>query len=80
MGLVFKVEKCITRTTAAWDHNISANVQCDTTLNFAGFIKGDVNGSWVPPSGTQYVETTDPMHFTNLSNTFHIPLSEWGVL
>ena len=70
----------ITRTTAAWDHNISANVQGDTALNLAGFIKGDVNGSWAPPTGTQYVETTDPNHFTNLSNFFHIPLSEWGVL
>ena len=70
----------ITRTSAAWDHNISANVQGDTTVNLAGFIKGDVNGSWAPPTGTQYVETTDSMHFTNLSNIFHIPLSEWGVL
>ena len=70
----------ITRTSAAWDHNISANVQGDTTVNLAGFIKGDVNGSWAPPPGTQYVETTDSMHFTNLSNIFHIPLSEWGVL
>ena len=70
----------ITRTTAAWDHNITANVQGDTTVNLAGFIKGDVNGSWTPPTGTQYVETTDPNHFTNLSNIYHIPLSEWGVL
>ena len=70
----------ITRTSAAWDHNITTNVQGDTTVKLAGFIKGDVNGSWAPPTGTQYVETGDPSHFTNLSNIFHIPLSEWGVL
>ena len=69
----------ITRTTAAWDHNISANVQGDTTVNLAGFIKGDVNGSWTPPTGTQYVEVTDPAHFTNLNSVFHVPLSEWAI-
>ena len=69
----------ITRTTAAWDHNISANVQGDTTVNLAGFIKGDVNGSWTPPTGTQYVEATDPAHFTSLNSVFHVPLSEWAI-
>jgi hypothetical protein len=69
----------ITRTTAAWDHNISANVQGDTTVNLAGFIKGDVNGSWTPPTGTQYVETSDPSHYTNLNSVFHVPLSEWAI-
>ena len=69
----------ISRTSAAWDHNISANVQGDTTANLAGFIKGDVNGSWTPPAGTQYVETSDPTHFTNLNSVFHIPLSEWAI-
>ena len=70
----------LSRTYASWDHNISVNVQGDTTDNLVGMIKGDVNGSWTPPTGTQYVETNDPTHFTNLSNTIHAPLSEWGVL
>ena len=69
----------ITRTTAAWGHNISANVQGDTTVNLAGFIKGDVNGSWPPPTGTQNVENSDPTHFTSLYNALHIPLSEWAI-
>ena len=70
----------LSRTNASWDHTINVNVQGDTTQNLVGFIKGDVNGSWVPPTGTQYVETTDPTHFTALYNTLHIPMSEWGVL
>jgi hypothetical protein len=70
----------LSRTSAAWDHTITVNVAGNATDNLAGFIKGDVNGSWMPPAGTQYVETTDPSHFTNLYNTLHIPLSEWGVL
>ena len=70
----------IKRTSVAWIYTTNVNGQGDTTVNLAGFIKGEVNGSWKPRTATQYVETTDPMHFTNLSNTFHIPLSDWGVL
>jgi len=47
--------------------------------SLAGFIKGDVNGSWTPPTGTQYVETGDPGHFTSLYNALHIPLNEWAI-
>ena len=70
----------LSRTNASWDHNISATVTGTTTDNLVGVLSGDVNGSWLPPTGTQYVETTDPTHFTNLNNTLHIPMSEWGVL
>ena len=70
----------LSRTSAAWDHTTNANVAGIFVDNLAGFIKGDVNGSWTSPAGTQYVETTDPNHFTNLNSTLHIPLSEWGVL
>ena len=70
----------IKRTSVAWIYTTNVNGQGDTTVNLAGFIKGEVNGSWKPRTATQYVETTDPIHFTNLSNTFHIPLSDWGVL
>ena len=34
--------------------------------NLARFIKGNVNGSWTPLTGTQYVETGYPDHFTGL--------------
>ena len=68
------------RSNVSWDHTFNANVVGDTTDNPVGIIKGDVNGSWVLPTGTQYVETTDPIHFTALYNTLHIPMSEWGVL
>ena len=70
----------LSRTNANWDHNISVRVAGDTTDNLAGVLTGDVNGSWTPPTGTQYVETADPNHFTYLYNTLHLPLSEWGVL
>ena len=67
------------RSNSSWNHDISASLTGDTAVNLAGFIKGDVNGSWTPPMGTQYVETSDPGHFTSLYNTLHIPLSEWAI-
>lgn len=70
----------LSRTNATWDHNIGVTVTSDVSDNLVGVLSGDVNGSWTPPSGTQYVETTDPTHFTTLNNTLHIPLSEWGVM
>ena len=71
----------LSRSSASWDHNIAVTMgTSDTTENLVGVLSGDVNGSWTPPTGTQYVETTDPTHFTALNNTLHIPLSEWGVL
>jgi len=57
---------------------MSANVIGSRAMNFVGMVAGDVNGSWVAPSGMQYVETTDPIHFTNLYSTLHIPLIECG--
>jgi hypothetical protein len=30
----------------------------------------------MPPTGAQYVATTDPGHITSLYNTLHIPLRE----
>ena len=52
----------------------------NVTDNLVGVLSGDVNGNWTSPTGTPYIETTDPNHFTNLNSTLHILLSEWGVL
>ncbi len=70
----------LNRSNASWDHTINANVVGNTTDNLVGIIKGDVNGSWVPPTGSSYVETLQPSYFTTLANTIHSPISEWGVL
>jgi len=70
----------LNRSNASWDRTITANVAGDTTENLVGIIKGDVNGSWATPAGSQYVETLQPNYFTDLSNLIHTPVSEWGVL
>ena len=70
----------LSRTNASWDHGIGVQVAGDATVNLVGVLSGDVNGSWTPPSSSQYVETLHPTYFTDLSATIHAPLSEWGVL
>jgi len=70
----------LTKNAANWDHNINAAVFGSTTQNLVGVLMGDVNGSWTPPAGAQYVETQNPTYFTDLSNLIHTPVSEWGVL
>jgi len=69
----------LTRSAAAWDHSMSTPVQGDTTRNLVGLLMGDVDGSWSPPVGTQYVEALQPTYFTNLSSTIHAPVSQWGI-
>jgi hypothetical protein len=56
------------------------NIVGGATENLVGMIKGDVNGSWASPAGSQYVETLQPTYFTDLSNAIHAPISEWGLL
>ena len=70
----------LTKSAASWDHTINATVAGDTAENLVGVLMGDVNGSWTPPTGSQYVETLNPSYFTDLSNLIHTPVSEWGVL
>ena len=70
----------LTKSAASWDHNITTMVSGATTENLVGVLMGDVNGSWTPPAGSQYVEAQNPTYFTDLSNLIYTPVSEWAVL
>ena len=67
------------RTHASWDHSISADVQTNTTLNLVGLLKGDVNASWVAPTGSVDLDLLDPSYFNTLQNLFGTPLAQWGI-
>jgi hypothetical protein len=69
----------LNRTNSAWDHNINATVAGDTGVNLVGVMKGDVNGSWTPPAGSQHVEDVAPNYFQSLSAALHTPVTEWGL-
>ena len=71
----------LTRTAAAWDHAITANVTQDTTVNLVGVLKGDVNGSWAAPAGSQDLDVLQPTYFQDLVTTtlIGVPLDQWGV-
>ncbi len=44
-------------------------------LDLVGILKGDVNGSWVPSTGSQILGTE---YFASLSQTMGAPLDIWG--
>ena len=68
----------ISRTNSTYTPSISA-VAGNFIQNMVGMIAGDVNGSWTPPSGSSYLETTNPNYFTQLSQKLSVPTSQWGV-
>jgi hypothetical protein len=68
----------ISRTNSTYTPSISA-VAGNFIQNMVGMIAGDVNGSWTPPSGSSYLETTNPNYFTQMSQKLSVPTSQWGV-
>jgi hypothetical protein len=69
-----------TRTSVAWD-NEPYDVTSPTKLtqNFVAVLKGDVNGSWVAPAGSEKLADS---YFTDLvaHNPNSMQLSQWGIL
>jgi len=73
----------LNRNSTTWDHSISTTMQAGTTtgtVNLVGVLKGDVNGSWVAPTGSVDLDTIDPTHFTALSSIFGMPVGQFGVV
>jgi hypothetical protein len=72
----------LSKDNVAWDNTTTATVNSGSgsTLNFVGVVKGDVNGSWSAPTGSQYVETTDPSHFTTLAQSLSVQTSQWQIV
>lgn len=71
----------LSRRNVVWD-NESAPVLSDAsvwTQNLTGVLRGDVDGNWSPPAGTQYVETMDPTYFSRLAQLMNVPQSQWFV-
>lgn len=68
----------LARTAAAWDPAIALDVQQDTMVNLVGVLRGDVNGSWTPPSGSEDLDATQPDYFTELAAQLGVPLDVWG--
>lgn len=68
----------LSRTSAAWDRTILSGPDTES-LNLVGVLKGDVNGSWVAPTGSQDLDNLDPNYFQNLAVAIGVPVDQWGI-
>jgi hypothetical protein len=69
----------LTRTSATWDRSVTTDTASDR-VNLVGILKGDVNGSWAPPSNSQDLDAIAPQYFQNLATLIGVPTDQWGVL
>jgi subtilisin-like proprotein convertase family protein len=70
----------LTRTAALWDKAIATTLQDNGEVNLVGVLKGDVNGTWAAPAGSQDLDVIDPLYFQSLSSLIGAPLDQWAVL
>ena len=70
----------LTRTSTFWVKTITAFLEDSKEVNLVGVLKGDVNGSWLAPEGSQDLDVIDPVYFQNLSTLIGAPLDQWGIV
>ena len=70
-------QSALTRTNAAWDRSISATAPGE--VNLVGVLKGDVNGSWIAPTGAQDLDVLEPGYFADLAQRISAPMDQFGV-
>jgi hypothetical protein len=65
---------------------LQATLPASATLGLVGVLRGDVDDSWVPPPGSQDLDTAEPAYFTSLLTGLTaahpgagFALSQWGV-
>jgi hypothetical protein len=69
-----------TRSSVVWDKALQVNSPLTTQQNVVAVLKGDVNGSWTPPAGSQDLDIISPSYFTDLATKLGTPLTQWAVL
>jgi uncharacterized delta-60 repeat protein len=65
-----------TRTSVVWDRTITVDSPETSIQNLVALLKGDVNGNWTAPAGSQVVSDS---HFHELELTGVGPSIQWGV-
>jgi len=63
---------------ATWNKSISATLPQDATTNLVALYKGDVNGSWTAPNGSQDLDVLQPTYFMGLASAMGVPIDLWG--
>ena len=66
---------------------LSANVVSDNSIGLVGVLRGDVDGSWAAPQGSQNLDATQPDYFAALVDSLNastaepqpFALTQWGI-
>jgi uncharacterized delta-60 repeat protein len=70
----------LSRKNALWDRTIQlSREEHSQEVNLVGVLKGDVNGSWMPPEGSWDLDKLVPTYFQDLSLSLGAPLDQWHV-
>lgn len=69
-----------TRTKVEWDKALEVGSPLTTEQNVVAVLKGDVNGSWLAPAGSQDLYVTNPAYFAELAAKLGAPVSQWAVI
>ena len=69
-----------TRSSVMWDKVLEVSSPLTTEQNLVAVLKGDVNGSWTPPAGSQDLDITTPAYFTDLAAKLGTNVNQWAVI
>ncbi len=69
-----------TRSSVLWDKALQVSSPLTTEQNVVAVLKGDVNGSWTPPAGSQDLDITSPSYFTELATKLGTQVNQWAVI
>ena len=69
-----------TKSSVLWDKVLQVNSPLTTQQNVVAVLKGDVNGSWTAPAGSQDLDITTPSYFNDLAAKLGVPVNQWAVM
>ncbi|CAN1566934.1 SbsA, Ig-like domain containing protein [Burkholderiaceae bacterium] len=69
-----------TKASVLWDKVLQVSSPLTTQQNVVAVLKGDVNGSWVAPTGSQDLDITTPAYFTDLAAKLGTQVNQWAVI
>ena len=69
-----------TKSSVLWDKVLQVSSPLTTQQNVVAVLKGDVNGSWTAPAGSQDLDITTPSYFNDLAAKLGTQASQWAVM
>jgi hypothetical protein len=69
-----------TKSSVLWDKVLQVSSPLTTQQNVVAVLKGDVNGSWTAPVGSQDLDIISPSYFTDLATKLGTQVNQWAVL